>query len=193
MSKFKLWLIIILALITLGLLGWNLSVTRSGDTDGKIVEDGTPTYKTRTSSTLAYEPTGLLAYRLNADDVQNFAQEKITWFTNPVLTTYDPDKTATWTIRAKRAKLTNDRMLYLYGDVQVDSLTTDTQLRQITTDNAEVNLITQDVSSDDKVTITGTGLRSVGLQMRGNLRNRNAELIKDVQTYYEIPNESKHP
>lgn len=110
-----------------------------------------------------------------------------------MLTTYDPDKTATWTIRAKRAKLTNDRMLYLYGDVQVDSLTTDTQLRQITTDNAEVNLTTQDVSSDDKVTITGTGLRSVGLQMRGNLRNRNAELIKDVQTYYEIPNESKHP
>lgn len=63
MSKFKLWLIIILALIALGLLGWNLSVTRSGDTDGKIVEDGTPTYKTQTSSTLAYEPTGLLAYR----------------------------------------------------------------------------------------------------------------------------------
>ncbi|EBR9859661.1 lipopolysaccharide ABC transporter substrate-binding protein LptC, partial [Salmonella enterica subsp. enterica serovar Chester] len=31
MSKFKLWLIIILALIALGLLGWNLSVTRSGD------------------------------------------------------------------------------------------------------------------------------------------------------------------
>ena len=77
--------------------------------------------------------------------------------------------------------------------MQVDSLTTDTQLRQITTDNAEVNLITQDVSSDDKVTITGTGLRSAGLQMRGNLRSRNAELIKDVQTYYEIPNESKHP
>ena len=193
MSKFKLWLIIILALIVLGLLGWNLSGTRMGDGDGEIVEDGTPTYKTKASSTLVYEPTGLLAYKLNADDVQNFAQEKITWFTNPVLTTYDPDKTATWTVSSKRAKLTNDRMLYLYGDVRINSLTADTQLQQITTENAEVNLITQDVRSDDKVTILGTGLHSVGMQMRGNLRHRNAELIKDVETYYEIPNESKHP
>lgn len=84
-------------------------------------------------------------------------------------------------------------MLYLYGDVQIDSLSDDSQLQRISTDNAVANLDTQDVSSDDEVTIIGVGLKSVGLKMRGNLREKRAELIEKVNTYYEIPNESKNP
>lgn len=84
-------------------------------------------------------------------------------------------------------------MLYLYGDVQIDSLTDDSQLQRISTENAIADLDTQDVSSDDEVTIIGVGLKSVGLKMRGNLREKRAELIEQVNTYYEIPNESKNP
>lgn len=36
------------------------------------------------------------------------------------------------------------------------------------------DLDTQDVSSDDEVTIIGVGLKSVGLKMRGNLREKRA-------------------
>ncbi|MGT3563413.1 LPS export ABC transporter periplasmic protein LptC, partial [Escherichia coli] len=87
----------------------------------------------------------------------------------------------------------NSKMLYLYGDVQIDSLTDDSQLQRISTENAIADLDTQDVSSDDEVTIIGVGLKSVGLKMRGNLREKRAELIEQVNTYYEIPNESKNP
>jgi lipopolysaccharide export system protein LptC len=38
-------------------------------------------------------------------------------------------------------------MLYLYGHVEVNALTADSQLRKITTDNAQINLVTQDVTS----------------------------------------------
>lgn len=96
-------------------------------------------------------------------------------------------------MRANKAKLTNSKMLYLYGDVQIDSLTDDSQLQRISTENAIADLDTQDVSSDDEVTIIGVGLKSVGLKMRGNLREKRAELIEQVNTYYEIPNESKNP
>lgn len=76
-------------------------------------------------------------------------------------------------------------MLYLYGHVEVDSLTADAQLK-IRTDNAQVNLITQDVASDDEVTLFGIGFTSDGMRMRGNLRDKTAELIEKVKTSYEI-------
>ena len=104
-----------------------------------------------------------------------------------------PAKVPTWSIKADKAKLTNDRMLYLYGHVEINALTEDAQLRKITTDNAQVNLITQDVSSDDLVTLYGTTFNSSGLKMRGNLRSKNAELIEKVRTSYEIQNKQTQP
>ncbi|MDC9595822.1 LPS export ABC transporter periplasmic protein LptC [Xenorhabdus anantnagensis] len=197
MSKIQSWLIAILALIALALIGWNLSNVND-DTSSPIVDDGYPTYQTKEAVTFVYDPTGKLAYKLVADDVKNYTETKLTWFTNPVLTTFDPNSApgtliATWTVRANKAKLTKDNMLYLYGDVQVDSLTDASQLQRITTDNAIVNLITQDVASDDQATIIGVGLKSVGMKMRGNLRNKTAELIEKVSTRYEIPHEQPNP
>lgn len=192
MNKLKSWFTLLLAIIALGLIGWNYTNnTEFGD--GAIVDDGQPTYQSKSSVSFVYEPTGILGYKLVADDVKNYAQQKFTWFTNPVLTTYSPTGDATWTVRANKAKLTNSKMLYLYGDVQIDSLSNDSQLQRISTDNAIANLDTQDVSSDDEVTIIGVGLKSVGLKMRGNLRDKHAELIEQVNTYYEIPYESKNP
>ncbi|MDR5650589.1 LPS export ABC transporter periplasmic protein LptC, partial [Staphylococcus nepalensis] len=40
-------------------------------------------------------------------------------------------------VKADKAKLTNDRMLYLYGHVEVNALVPDSQLRRITTQYIE--------------------------------------------------------
>ncbi|MBS9430040.1 LPS export ABC transporter periplasmic protein LptC [Photorhabdus akhurstii] len=192
MDRIKSWLVITLVLIILALIGWNLS--DSDETKSSSATDNSqPTYQSQDTITFVYDPTGKLTYKLVADDVQNYAESKLTWFTKPVLITYDSNAIATWTVRANKAKLTNDRMLYLYGDVQVDSLTNTSQLQRITTDNAIINLVTQDVSSDDQVTLIGVGLKSVGMKMRGNLRNKTAELIEKVNTYYEIQHEKQNP
>lgn len=185
MSKTKTWLIIILAIIALGLIGWNLS-----DNETPVVsvsaDNSQPNYQTDESVTFVYNPMGDLAYKLVADKIDNYTAEKIIWFSKPVLTTYNESGIPTWTVRAQKAKLTSDKMLYLYGEVEVDSLSKDSQIQRISTQSAIVNLTTQDVSSEDKVTIIGLGLKSVGMKMRGNLRNRTAELIDDVNTHYEI-------
>ncbi|AOM42151.1 LPS export ABC transporter periplasmic protein LptC [Xenorhabdus hominickii] len=197
MRRIQSWLIATLALIALALIGWNLS-NINDDTSSPIVDDGYPTYQTQEAITFVYDPEGKLVYKLVADDVKNYAETKLTWFSKPILTTFDPNNTAgtpvaTWTVGANKAKLTNDQMLYLYGDVQLHSLTEASQLQRITTENATVNLTTQDVASDDLVTLTGIGLKSVGMKMRGNLRNKTAELIEKVTTRYEIPHEQPNP
>jgi lipopolysaccharide export system protein LptC len=187
MSKTKIWITVLLLLVALVLIGLNMTGTDS-DTSQVVADTGEPTYQSEHTITLVYNPVGGLNYKLVADHVQQFAVEQVTWFTRPVATMYDENKIATWTVRSDRAKLTNDKMLYLYGHVEVDSLTDTSQLQHIRTDNAVVNLVTQDVASDDEVTLYGTGFNSKGMKMRGNLRKKTAELIDKVKTYYEIQN-----
>ena len=191
MSKTRRWVIILLSLAALILIGINLA---SNDDDGQaVVNANDPTYKSEHTDTVVYSPEGALNYRLIAEHVEYFSDEAVSWFTQPRLTTFDTEKVPTWSIKADKAKLTNDRMLYLYGHVEVNALTPDAQLRKITTDNAQINLVTQDVTSDDLVTLYGTTFNSSGLKMRGNLRSKNAELIEKVRTSYEIQNNQTQP
>jgi lipopolysaccharide export system protein LptC len=191
MSKTRRWVIILLSLLVLVLIGFNL--VDKDTVAPPTVNSNEPTYQSEHSTTLAYSPEGALNYKLVAEHVEYFSDTAVSWFTNPVMTQYDENKVATWSLRADRAKLTNDRMLYLYGNVVLTALAPDSQLRKITTDNAQVNLVTQDVASDDKVTLYGTSFNSSGLKMRGNLRSKNAELIEKVRTSYEIQNKQTQP
>jgi lipopolysaccharide export system protein LptC len=192
MSKTKLWMTLLLALAALALIGWNLA-DLDGESNTVPLNTQDPTYQSQHTVTIVYNPTGKLNYKLVAEDVKYFTAEQLSWFTQPVMTLFDENAVATWSVRADRAKLTNDRMLYLYGHVEVNSLTQTSQLEKIKTDNAIVNLITQDVSSDDEVTLFGAGFTSNGMKMRGNLRNKTAELIEKVNTYYEIQNQKPTP
>ncbi|MDU3719425.1 MAG: LPS export ABC transporter periplasmic protein LptC [Klebsiella michiganensis] len=184
MSKTRRWVIILLSLVALILIGLNLAST--DDTTQQAINPDDPTYTSEHTDTVVYSPEGALNYRLIAEHVEYFSEQQLSWFTKP-------NKVPTWSIKADKAKLTNDRMLYLYGHVEVNALTADSQLRKITTDNAQINLVTQDVTSDDMVTLYGTTFNSSGLKMRGNLRSKNAELIEKVRTSYEIQNKQTQP
>lgn len=187
MSKSRRWITLILILIVLVLIGWNLA--NQDDRNSPVAANSNePTYTSANSHTVVYNPEGALAYKLISDKVTYFAADEISWFDNPIMTTYDTDKIPTWSVRADKARLTKDRMLYLYGHVELNTLTADSQLQRIKTDNAQVNLVSQDVTSDDRVTLYGLGFNSTGMKMRGNLRTKNAELIEKVKTYYEIQN-----
>lgn len=192
MSKTKLWITIVLAVIALSLIGWNMA-DFSDDATAPVVNDKDPTYQSQHTVTVVYNPTGKLNYKLVSEDVKYYAMDELSWFTAPVMTLFDDNAVAIWSVRSDRAKLTKDRMLYLYGHVEVDSLTTTSQLEKIKTDNAQVNLVTQDVMSDDEVTLYGTNFTSNGMKMRGNLRAKTAELIDKVKTNYEIQNPKTNP
>lgn len=192
MSKTKLWITLILAVIVLALIGWNMA-DFSDESSSIPINHQEPTYQSQHTVTVVYSPTGKLNYKLVAEEVKYYAADELSWFTRPVMTLFSDDAVATWSVRADRAKLTKDRMLYLYGHVEVNSLTTTSQLEKIKTDNARVNLVTQDVYSDDEVTLFGTNFTSNGMKMRGNLRDKTAELIDKVKTNYEIQNQKTTP
>ncbi|UMX58146.1 LPS export ABC transporter periplasmic protein LptC [Escherichia coli] len=171
-------------------------MANTDDTAQPEVNPNDPTYKSEHTDTVVYSPEGALSYRLIAEHVEYyFRSGRFVVYAAGDPTTFDKDnKVPTWSVKADKAKLTNDRMLYLYGHVEVNALVPDSQLRRITTDNAQINLVTQDVTSEDLVTLYGTTFNSSGLKMRGNLRSKNAELIEKVRTLsYEIQNKQTQP
>ncbi|MBX4421269.1 LPS export ABC transporter periplasmic protein LptC, partial [Mycobacterium tuberculosis] len=82
------------------------------------VNSNEPTYQSEQSNTVVCSPEGALNYRLVAQHVEYFSDDGVSWFTQPVMTTFDTNKVPTWSVKADRAKLTNDRMLYLTGHVE---------------------------------------------------------------------------
>ena len=191
MSKARRWVIIVLSLAVLVMIGINMA--EKDDTARWSSTTMIPPIKASIRTRSSITQKGALSYRLIAQHVEYYSDQAVSWFTQPVLTTFDKDKIPTWSVKADKAKLTNDRMLYLYGHVEVNALVPDSQLRRITTDNAQINLVTQDVTSEDLVTLYGTTFNSSGLKMRGNLRSKNAELIEKVRTSYEIQNKQTQP
>ncbi|RWR01525.1 lipopolysaccharide transporter [[Pantoea] beijingensis] len=192
MSKTRRWITLLLALIAIILIGWTLTDS-DPSSDPVARNDQEPTYTSENSNTVVYNPLGSLSYKLVSDKVTYFSADEVSWFDNPIMTTYDDNKIPTWSVRADKAKLTKDRKLFLYGHVEVNSLTKDSQLERIKTDNAQVNLVTQDVTSDDQVTLYGRSFNSTGMKMRGNLRTKTAELIEKVKTSYEMQNTQQQP
>lgn len=188
MSITRRWLTAILILILLFLLGLKI-IRQDKNQDTDTPASDAPTYTTEASKTTVYNPEGILTYQLMSGLVRYYDKQQLSWFDKPVLTTYDNNHVATWTLQADKAKLTNDNTLYLYGHVLITALSTDSRLQHVATNSAMINLTSQDVSSDDKVQLTGQGFTSTGEKLRGNLQTKTAKLLEKVITSYEIQNQ----
>jgi len=147
-----------------------------------------PIYQSDRMETMIYDPTGKLTYKIIADAVKRFDNTGETLFESPDVTLYNNDTIKTWHILAKHATLTRDKLLYLNEQVILTNLLPDSQLHKVMTDNARVDLTTQMVTSSDPVTIEGTNFSSTGTGLLGNLRNKTADILENVKTYYNTPN-----
>ena len=74
--------------------------------------------------------------------------------------------------------------LPIYQDVVLTNLIPDSQLQQVLTDNAVVDLKTQLVTSDDPVKIKGVGFFSTGIGLIGDLREKTANILENIKTFY---------
>lgn len=193
---------VILGLIALGSLGWFYSLNSDKpDLSNLVKKPDSPDYIGNKMETTVFSPEGKKQYLSTADKVKHYTVDGHTEFEMPLVYLFDvstsnnaeksnnPAKlleSQSWKLSAKKAKLTKDEMLYLEGDVIAESLEPTSRLQRIETQVAEVNLKTQDISSDTMVKINGQNFNSTGLKMIGNLRQQIATLKEQVKTYYEI-------
>jgi len=170
------------------------------------IDNNQPIYQSQKTVTTVYYPNGKIHYKLAAKNIQNYAHDyvdknsdshvcgatlnsisqSITWFSQPMMTLFNENAVGSWMIKSDKAKLTNDKVLYLYGHVEFNSLMLHSQLKKIKTNNAQINLINQDFSSNDQVTLYGIRFSTNSMKIHGNLCSQTAELIEKVKTCYEI-------
>ncbi|WMY95513.1 MAG: LPS export ABC transporter periplasmic protein LptC [Arsenophonus sp.] len=173
-----------LILIILTIIGWNFNNLHKLK-EPIITDNHQPSYQTINSITHIYDSLGKLVYKLITDQAYYFSNNKSSCFTKPILTIYNTKNIPTWKITANQAKLTDDHILYLHGDVQINSLNKNLNLKHILMKNSIINLKTQDITSNDRVIIIGNGFKTVSMKMHGNIKKRTAELSENVKTYYE--------
>lgn len=185
---------IVLSIIALSLLAWFYSLNQDEDQLNNLIKtQESPEYTGLNMETVLYSPTnGQRQYIARSDKVAYFETDGRTEFDKPVVYLYDIDQKnidqQSWTLKANLATLTQDNMLYLTGDVVVQSLLADSRLQRIATQSAVVNLTNHDISSDSRVQINGQNFVSTGLKLTGNLQQQIATLQEQVQTHYEINN-----
>ena len=193
---------VILSLIALGSLGWFYSLNSDKpDLSNLVKKPDSPDYIGNKMETTVFSPEGKKQYLSTADKVKHYTVDGHTEFEMPLVYLFDASTSnnaeksnnsakllepQSWKLSAKKAKLTKNETLYLEGDVVAESLEPTSRLQRIETQVAEVNLKTQDISSDTMVKINGQNFNSTGLKMVGNLRQQIATLKEQVKTYYEI-------
>lgn len=181
---------IILSIIAITLLAWFYSLNQEKREHSALVKsENGPEYSGANMHTTVFSPTGQKQYLATADQVEHYANNGETKFILPKLYLYELTQESpkqSWSISANNAILTKDNLLFLNGNVRVDSLLESRKLQKIETQSAVIDLKTQDISSDSSVKINGYNFYSTGLKLQGNLQQQIATLKEQVKTYYEI-------
>jgi len=183
---------VILAIITLILLGWFYSLNQTDSELAELIkQEESPEYVGNKMNTVIYSPTGAKQYVALSEKVEYYEYDGHTDFYTSIVYLFDIQhekiqQTESWKLSANKATLTKDNMLYLDGNVLGESLLPQSKLQRFETESAVVNLTTQDISSDKQVKINGLNFTSIGLKLTGNLQQQVATLKEQVKTHYEI-------
>ena len=183
---------VFLSAITLVLLAWYYSLNQDDQQLATLIKkEESPEYIGHKMSTVVYSPTGKKQYLAVSDKVEYYNYDGHTNFEQPLVYLFEIENQKTqqkesWKLSADRAILTKDNMLYLKGNVIAETLLPQSKLQRIETEDAKINLNTQDISSDNTVKINGQNFTSTGLKLTGNLQQQIANLKEQVKTYYEI-------
>lgn len=183
---------IFLSVVALSLLAWYYSLNQDNQQLAELIKkEESPEYIGHKMSTVVYSPTGQKQYLAVSDKVEYYNYDGHTDFQQPLVYLFEIENQKTqqkesWKLRADSARLTKDNMLYLKGNVVAETLLPQSKLQRIETQDAIVNLTTQDISSDNMVKINGQNFSSTGLKLTGNLQQQTAHLKEQVKTHYEI-------
>lgn len=183
---------VVLSVIVLALSAWFYTLNQQDeDLSNLIKKEEQAEYVGHNMQTTVYSPNGQKQYYATAHKVEYYQNGEHTDFHSPEVFLFDVinEKTQqkeSWKLQADSARLTKDNMLYLNGHVVVENLIAESKLQRVETEQAIVNIKTQDITSDSAVKINGLHFTSTGLKLTGNLQQQTATLKEQVKTYYEI-------
>ncbi|TCI03554.1 LPS export ABC transporter periplasmic protein LptC [Corallincola luteus] len=145
-----------------------------------------PDYTAKTLRSRIYNQEGQLENQIWASNMKYYnGSMTLTQFDAPKLVVYPSGKRSGWTLNASHGELEQNNLLRLSEDVVITMLTAQNQTNTLLTDYVDIDLTTNDVSSDQPVTVKGPGYRLDGVGLKGNVEQEHIEVLNDVKATYE--------
>lgn len=143
-----------------------------------------PTYKAINLRSALYDDSGRLTHRIFASEMEHYEQLGFVFFKQPQYTIYMEDDQQPWRLTADEGTLYDDNRIQLEQNVIIQSLSNDNFVKTITAEFIQIDLDTKLMTSDQPVIIIGDDYEIQSNGFDANLRTKQYELKKHVQTVY---------
>lgn len=176
------YLIIISLMIILILLPTNTVI-------GNLLNNNTHqnTFYSKSSKTIIFDKDGMIEYQLTSKNITFIPKKNFFYLEKLSLIHFDNKQRPNWIIYANQAKLINNQIIFLLGNVKFQFLKKQSNLKCITTSSAKLNLKTKDIDSNTQIMLYGKKFFSISNGFHSNLYTKNTKMINRVHTYYEMP------
>lgn len=125
-------------------------------------------------------------FKITSDHIQYLNDEKIIWFIRPEILIYLKNNIPIWKISCDQAKLIQKNIFDLYGYVHINRIINNKSAESIITKQVLINLIDQNMISNDTTIIHGYCFYSIGSKMYVDFKIQKIELFGKIYTQYEI-------
>lgn len=126
-------------------------------------------------------------FKIITQNIKYLSDQNTIQLIHPNITIFDKKNIAIWKITSNHATVYHkQKILHLHGCIHINNLLKNTNLSSVITNQAIINLITNDIVSNTKVILHGNYFYSIGTQMHGNLYTKTIKLINNTYTCYEI-------
>lgn len=135
--------------------------------------------------TIVFDKFNNFNYQFKIQNGYHIIKKKINWFKKPKLIIFNNKKIAIFLISAKIGKLNKNNELYFYENIKIINFKRKLNITYIKTQNLYFNFITQNIEAKGLINIYGNKFHIIGKNMKGNLRNKEIELLNNINFFYE--------
>ncbi|MCE2572102.1 LPS export ABC transporter periplasmic protein LptC [Motilimonas eburnea] len=131
-----------------------------------------------------FTPNGTVDYQVFATQMHHYQDRLITEFTKPVVVVFRNNDQTQWQITGDHGTLFDRDSFELSDNVTITNLTHDQHINLITTEKLTLDLIKNELHSDDLVTLYGDQIKQQGTGLFGELNGKNISLLNQVTATY---------
>lgn len=148
-----------------------------------------PDFIAESLSSESFDSEGKLSYMINAGRMEHYNKlfngTSVTRFEYPQYTLFPKNNDAPWQISANEGTLYNSNRVKLQNNVLLVSTDETSLIREIHGKYLELDLITNIISSEDKIEVIGTNFVMNGTGLIVDLNTKQVTLTNHEQTIYQ--------
>ncbi|MGL5814571.1 LPS export ABC transporter periplasmic protein LptC [Aeromonas sp.] len=171
-------------LFLVALAAWQLGDIELAPESTTKVENYQPDFTAKNLVTTRFDEQGKRTERLESEFAEYFQILEQATFNKPVIYLFDEKGEAEWKVTAETGVLNTDDNVILRDKVHLDGLLPASFISTLDTQYLEMDMVTQDVRSNQHIRIQGQEFQTEGVGLKGHLERKYFELLDKGHAIY---------